>query len=341
MDSRERVVRAIEMTGPDRLPIFHSALHGFTARYPREWRTLRDRYADDFAATGFKEPEEFGAAIGVEQDDGWGAIWVRTSDEHKGLIVKHPLSDWSALDTYQFPDPLVIDNWSAVPETLAQDKHQKYVMVDGYTLFQRMFYLRGMENLLLDFGEGRQELYYLRDRIVAFMLRKIEKWLEYDIDGVRFRDDWGTQLALLISPRQWREFFKLAYEKLFAAVHAGGKHVWFHSDGVISSIIPDLVELGANVLNPQFNCIGIPQLAALAAGKVCLLGDVDRQYVLPFGSPAEVAASVGEAVETFASHRGGYVARGELAGDVPLANAEAMYAAFASYRYEDGRLCRG
>lgn len=338
MDSRERVVRAIERTGPDRLPFLHSALHGFSQRYPQAWRELQARYPGDFAETGFKEPEEFGAVIGVEQDDGWGAIWVRTSDEHKGLIVHHPLADWSALATYRFPDPLVLDDWSAVPETLARGKHEKYVMVDGDTLWQRMFYLRGMENLMLDLGEGRREILYLRDRILEFILRKIDRWLEFDVDGIRFRDDWGTQQTLLISPRQWREVFKPAYRQMFDAVHAGGKHVWFHSDGVISSIIPDLIELGVDVLNPQFNCIGNAELGRLTAGRICLLGDVDRQYTLPFGTPAEVAAHVGETIGTFAGYNGGYIARGELAGDVTVANAEAMYATFALYHYVGGQL---
>jgi uroporphyrinogen decarboxylase len=338
LDSRERVTRAIEITGPDRLPIFHTYLHGAYLRYGKELLQLLERFPGDFAETGYAERGEFGPTIGEEWADGWGAIWVRQSDEHKGLITYHPLADWAALDTYKFPDPLVIGDWSKVPETLAQQGHAKYVLVDGDTLFQRMFYLRGYEALMMDLAEHRPEAAYLRDRIVDFVLRKIEKWLEYDIDGVQFRDDWGTQLALMISPTQWREFFKPSYKRLFDAVHAGGKHVWFHSDGYILSIIPDLLELGVDVINPQADCIGVELLGERFGGKVCFLGDIDRQHVLPYGTQSEVTAHVERTVKALGDFRGGYIARGELAGDVPVENAKAMYRAFSSFYYEDGRL---
>ncbi|MHB1007570.1 MAG: uroporphyrinogen decarboxylase family protein [Chloroflexota bacterium] len=338
MDSRERVTRAIEMTGPDRLPIYHTYLNGFSVRYGNRVSALLSRYEGDFGETGFAEPAEYGETIGAPQVDGWGAVWVRQSDEHKGLIVHHPLSDWAALDSYAFPDPLVIGDWRNVPETLTRGGHRKYVLVDGDTLYQRMFYLRGFDNLMLDLADGRSEVLYLRDRIVAFMLRKIEKWLDYEVDGFLFRDDWGTQQSLMISPRQWREVFKPSYRRIFAAVRAGGKHVWFHSDGYILAIIPDLLELGANVINPQADCIGVERLGAEFGGKVCFLGDIDRQHVLPYGTQAEVTAHVRRTVAALADFKGGYIGRGELAGDVPIENAEAMYATFASYRYQDDQL---
>ena len=135
---------------------------------------LMTRYPGDLLpATGYREPSEYGERIGEGKLDAWGAVWLRATDEHKGLVVGHPLADWENLDSYQFPDPLKVGDWSEVPQHLARNAGEKYVLVDGDTLFQRMFYLRGFEALMLDLAEERPETYYLRDKILAFMLRKI------------------------------------------------------------------------------------------------------------------------------------------------------------------------
>ncbi len=330
MNSRERVIRAIEFGGPDRLPVIYNVLPGFARSYPRELAELQRRYPTDFAETGYVEFNEYTREIGVGERDPWGALWVRYVDANKGQIVEHPLDDWAKLDGYRFPDPLQAGDWSRVPETLARNAGEKYVLVDGDTLFQRMFYLRGFENLMVDIQEEPSALFYLRDRIVEFMLRKIERWLDYPVDCFRFRDDWGTQNQLFINPAKWRKIFRPAYERLFDAVHGAGKHVFFHTDGDTYAIIPDLIELGADVLNPQPAAIGMERLGEAFAGKVCFLGDVDRQTVLPFGTPEEVEAYVRLEASTLGTERGGYIGDGELGADVPPSNADALYRAFFS-----------
>ena len=328
MNSRERVIRAIEFGGPDRLPVIYNVLPGFELNYPRELADLRLRYPSDFAETGYAEFNEYTKEIGVGERDPWGALWVRYVDTNKGLIVEHPLDDWAKLDDYPFPDPVQAGDWSRVPEVLGRNAGDKYVLVDGETLFQRMFYLRGFENMMMDIQDEPSDLYYLRDSIVDFMLRKMEKWLEYPIDCFRFRDDWGTQNQLFINPTKWRKIFKPAYKRLFDAVHGAGKHVFFHSDGDIFDIIPDLIELGADVLNPQPAAIGLERLGAAFAGKVCFMGDIDRQTVLPFGTPAEVEAYVRLEAGTLGTASGGYIGNGELGADVPPSNGDALYRAF-------------
>ena len=152
-------------------------------------------------------------------------------------------------------------DFSRVIETIRTNPGRKYLMADGDTLFQRMFYLRGFENLMVDLAERCAEAAVLRDRIVEFMLKRIEIWLGYGVDGLFFRDDWGTQQELMIRPALWREFFKPSYRRLFDAVHAGGKHVFFHSDGVIDAIIPDLIEIGVDAMNAQIPCMDAAELA--------------------------------------------------------------------------------
>ena len=135
----------------------------------------------------------------------------------------------------------------------------------------------------------------------------------------------------MIRPTLWREFFKPSYAKLFGMTRQAGKHVWFHSDGAIESIVPDLMEIGVQVLNPQTDAIGRDRLKAMCGGKICIQGDIDRQWVLPYGSEQDARAAVRADIDAFGVYNGGYIGRAESAGDVPLENLIAAYEELLSY----------
>ena len=333
MDSRERVFRALERTQPDRLPIFQQLLPGARLQYGARLDELLGRYPSDFSDCGYYGDSEYGPAAGLGHRDAWGAVWTRVSDDYKGLVTEHPLEEWAALDTYVFPDPASVGDFSRVIATIRTNPGRQYLMADGDTLFQRMFYLRGYENLMLDLAERRPEAAVLRDRIVEFMLRRIEIWLGYGVDGLFFRDDWGTQQELMIRPALWREFFKPSYRRLFEAVHGADTHVFFHSDGVIPAIIPDLIEIGVDAINAQIPCMDAEVLARDFGPTLCFVAGADRQHWLPFGTPREVEEHCFRLADLFGRNNGGYIGGGEIGGDVPLDNAEAMLRTFAGYTY--------
>jgi uroporphyrinogen decarboxylase len=130
----------------------------------------------------------------------------------------------------------------------------------------------------------------------------------------------------------WRSFFKPVYAEMLGKVKKAGRHVWFHSDGHILPIIPDLIELGVDVLNCQSSVMELNQLKQFA-GHLCFRTDIDRQRLLPFGRPGEIKRHVHELFEALGTSNGGIVACGEVSFDVPLANIEAMYEAFLEFRY--------
>jgi len=337
LNSRERVIRAIEMRKPDRLPITHSTLPGAFLRHGKKLLELYSRYPSDVLSPRYESAtmasEEYGPKIGVGSRDRWGAVWVRLTDYHKGQVVEHPLDDWSKLSTYKFPKPLGWPEFEIVEKAMKEDRGEHYVLVDGDTLWQRIFYLRGMKNALIDLMMDRKELYILRDGILDYILVRVEKWTSMGVDGIQFRDDWGTQDRMMIRPSLWREFFKPAYAEMFRAAHKGGAHVHFHSDGMIKPIIPDLIEIGVDVLNLQLGVMSIQDLGREFGGKVCFHGGVDRQRILPRGSVKDVENHVREIVEAFGKFNGGYIGGGEVGADVPLENVEAMLRTFWSYRY--------
>ncbi len=332
MKSRERVIRAIEMTGPDRIPISHTTLAGAFRHHGEALHLLYDKYPSDCVHLGATGEGEFSGRAGVESVDAWGSVWVSTTDDYKGSIVEPLLKTWDDFDDFHPPDP-VVD-----PQDLARGRHiveenagSKYLVVDGDTLWQRMFYLRGYEKIMVDLAIHRKKAAALRDMILEFMLERMRIWLELEIDAFQVRDDWGTQETLMINPALWREFFKPAYREICEVVHGAGRHLWFHSDGAINAIIPDMIEIGVDVINPQVPLVGVEALGREHGGEVCFLGDVDRQQLLPFGTPEEIERYVKRVIEALGIYDGGYIGRGELASDVPLENARAMFQAFGKY----------
>ncbi len=326
MDSRERVYKAIEMKWPDRVPIMHTSLPGAFLKYGDRLRNLYSKYPSDFINLGHVATRsgEFGSKKGVKSRDEWGAVWVQVSDDYKGQVVEHPIADWRNLTTYRPPEPLNKSEYLAIKKEIKRDAGRRYVYVDGGTLWQRMFYLRGFENILLDMLKDVKEVYTLRDMILENILHRIDKLNSLSVDGILFRDDWGTQDNLMIRPSRWRELFKPAYAEMFKAVHQGGAHVHFHTDGITRSIIPDLIEIGADVLNPQLSIMNISEFGREFAGRVCFQGGLDAQHTLPKGSVEDVISHVTEIINTFGKFNGGYIGRGDVGPDVPIENVEAM-----------------
>ncbi len=339
MNSRERVIRAIERKGPDRVPLTHATLPGAVTQYGAALEELYTRYPSDVVNVGAATSGEYGPEIGMPSRDTWGSLWVRYTGEHKGQVVHGPLEDWDTLAAFQPPDtasdPIVADIQARLDANSGQSyTSHRYTMADGDTLWQRMFYLHGYQATLEDLVLCPERCAELRDTILAVMVRRVERLCRLPaLDGIHFRDDWGTQQTLMIRPELWRAFFKPAYARLFGLARDAGKHVWFHSDGAIAAIVPDLIEIGVQVLNPQVDVIGRIKLATLSANRICIEADIDRQWTLPYGRPEDVRAAVRADMRAFGGPAGGYIGRGEAAGDVPLENLEALMDEVTGYNH--------
>jgi uroporphyrinogen-III decarboxylase len=193
----------------------------------------------------------------------------------------------------------------------------------------------------MDLAYGSAALERLRDRLHEFSLKEMELVAASDADAVSFMDDWGSQTSLLISPVLWRSFFKPLYKAYCDILHAKGKYVFFHSDGNIEAIYPDLIEIGVNAVNSQLFCMDMEALGAAYAGKIVFWGELDRQFVLPFGTKVEVEAAVARAVRAFigkdGARQGAAVGRGRRTGVIaqmewgiadPAANIETAFQAW-------------
>jgi len=329
MTSRERVIRALRFRNPDRAPREVWALPGIAWHLQQEYDQLLERFPMDFGRPTFSygpskraRGEEYRVGEFV---DAWGSVWVVLEESRLGEVKQPALGDWSALDSYELPWEVIREaDWSEANRSCAQSD----LFMRGGSLaniFERMQFLRGSENLFLDLAYGVKEVYRLRDMLHDFCTTELELWAKTDVDSIGFCDDWGTQTALLISPDLWRSFFKPLYRDYCEIIHRGGKFAFFHSDGHIEAIYPDLIELGVDALNSQLFCMDIEELGRKYRGKITFWGEVDRQHILPFGTPDEVRAAVRRVRAALDDGAGGVIAQCEWGVEDPLENVMAVF----------------
>ena len=329
MNGKERVIRAIEFDLPDRIPHMHSYRYATVDRHGDRFLRLLGEYPSDFLQELPTRDSLDTSDKGVEVDE-WGVTWVKVQDGYLGQPKGHPLSDWDAFEDYEIPDPRAGSSLltSSKAESAGEAETDLYVCRFGGNLFERLQWLRGMRNVFVDLATGRRELLVLADRIVQYDIELSEMWIEQGADAIVFTDDWGTQNRLMVRPSMWREVFKSRYRRIFRAVRRMGAKVHFHSDGHIMEIVPDLMEIGVDVLNPQLNANDMDALAEMCSGRLCIRGGLDRQRILPRGTKADIRRHVKDVIERFAVCDGGWIACGELGPDVPLPNCKAMMQSF-------------
>jgi uroporphyrinogen decarboxylase len=343
ISGKENYRRAVEFEGPAYLPCLVGAgwvdLDWLWEKDPRKIErieTLRAQFPDDLLSMGSSlnrtEPvEKEGALHWVDE---WGTGWA---DYGQGAKPEtYPMAGgYEALADYAFPDPALPERLASM-DRLPQERGERYARGSvWFTLFERLWMLRGFENALIDPYLEPQHFSRLRDRILAFNLDVIDAWLARGVDGIFFSDDWGSQENLLIRPADWRKYYKPAYKAMFERVRAGGAHVWMHLCGNVMAILPDLVEIGLNVLNPvQPQAMDVHELAREYGGILCFNGGVDVQGTLINGTPEDVKHEVYTLVELLGRYNGGYIGgvSHTVMPETPLDNVIAMYEAFVEIR---------
>lgn len=314
MTSREIVKRTLEFRSPLRIPRHLWLLPWASDHFPQELARIQSDFPDDivYAPPFFKNPpstsgDEYAPGTFIDE---WGCIF---ENRQKGIIgeVKEPLlKSWKNMDRVQPPlGRLSVDTDQVNAFCRSTDR---FVLAGCRVRpFEQLQFIRKSENLYLDLAERPKELLLLLDRIHQFYLQELELWARTEVDGLLFSDDWGGQSSLLVSPVLWGKLFKPLYKEYVEIAHHSGKTMFMHSDGYITDIIPDLVEIGVDALNSQVFCMDIERLGSLFRGKITFWGEIDRQHILPYGTPEEVRAAVGRVWSSLYDH-GGVIAQCEF-----------------------------
>jgi len=262
--------------------------------------------------------------IGFFQDE-WGVIWDRTTDKDIGVPVNCVLED-SDFSKLEIPDPDDPDRYAHFQPTIDANKNRYILAKFSYSLFERAWSLRGMENLMVDFITNPDFVHELFNKITNFNLKIIENLKNFNIDGIYFGDDWGQQGGLLMSPDMWRKFIKPYLKIMYKKTHDSGYAVFIHSCGDITKVLDDLIEIGLDVFNPfQPEVIDIEHMLKEYSHKLAFYGGVSIQKTLPFSSTLEVTREIENKIELATKYGGLIISPShDMPPDISVNNVIAM-----------------
>ncbi len=295
MNSRELVEATLEFASPPRIPRQLWLLPWASERYPHELRQIQTAFPDDIIASPpfYRElPKTMGDmyAPGTYVDE-WGCRFENVEPGIIGIVHEPLLQDWQEVDTVKPPAELLSVDVEQVNAFCRST--DKFVLSGcGPRPFEQLQFIRTAENLLLDLAQQPAELLILLERMHQFYCKQLELWASTEVDALTFLDDWGMQTSMLISPAMWRKLFKPLYHDYIEIAHAHGKYAFMHSDGYILDILPDLIELRLDAINAQIFCMDMEKLSERCKGKITFWGEIDRQYLLPYGTAEEIVRAI-------------------------------------------------
>lgn len=277
------------------------------------------------------DPKEF--IDGVYVRDGYGGLWRQ--DLRPWHLEVPPLAK-PTLEGYTFPaaETFFRPAWKEQARIVCEEmKHTFRVASLGWGLFERSWNLRGFENALMDAVAEPDFYEELLDRLTELYLEFVRYTVELPVDGVLFGDDWGDQRGVLLGPERWRRFLKPRWAKIYQAVHAAGKVVMSHSCGSVAAIMPDIIEIGLDVLEsvqPEAAGMNPYELKRQWGDKMCFWGGLGSQSIIPRGTPDAIRAEV-RRLKTEMARGGGYILAPAkpLQPETPVENAAAVVEAFA------------
>jgi hypothetical protein len=323
-------LKALARDYPEHIPVSLGVLPSAWQKYRGDLDAIARRYPLLFTNPPKGERDYDAMARGTyvagKHVDAWGCVWENIHHGQEAIVTGHPVKTRADVRTLQAPS---VD--AGLPH--------------GF-MFLRLTDLRGFEEMMVDFAEEPPELQMLIDTVLEYNVRQVSLLLDRvepagDHLALYFGDDLGMQTSLPIHPYTWRKYLKPCYARLYGMCKERGHVVYMHTDGHILEIIPDLVECGVDIVNPQFRANGLENLAAVCKGRVCVDLDLDRQ-LFPFCTPDDIDEHVREAVETLGSPEGGLWLKAEVDDGVPLENIEAVCAALMTHRdaFSDGSVHR-
>jgi uroporphyrinogen decarboxylase len=276
--------------------------------------------------------------------DEWGIGWKQceyTTRYGQGSyteISSRPLAEDKAIERYRPPDPHRPELYQDAARTIQAYKAEYWIVgVTVTTIFETAWALRGLERLMMDFALNPDRAERVLDIPYQYHLTAAKKLVQLGVDMIWVGDDVGTQEAMMISPAHWRRFLKPRMAAFISEIKALNPQlkVAYHSDGMITPIIPELIEIGVDVLNPiQPACMDPALIKQQFGDKLCFWGSIDEQRTLPFGTPTDVQREILERLNTIGRNGGLILApTHHVQLDTPLENFWAMHSVITETPY--------
>jgi len=335
----------------DRVPLFYRDVPDVDARLRRDLgMNSRDELLESLEIDfRWVEPTYIGPPLedrwtGLRRDI-WGVEyrWIAAGHGGQWEPVTFPLQaveDIAALDDYPWPRIEWFD-FQAVEAQL--DRYNDFAImtapgVASPGILATIQFLVGMERAMTDMLLIPEFFHALGERILAFNLEYSKRLYAVAgdrIDFYRIGEDYGSQRGLLFGKPQWREFIRPSLTAMSGFAKRHGSFYYQHTCGSVRELIPDLIDVGVDVLDPiQVTACGMEpaELKAEFGDRLCFSGGVDEQELLPHGKPEEVARGVRELIEVMAPGGGFFLGpTHNFQADIPTENIVAMYRTAREY----------
>ncbi|MEW5816180.1 MAG: uroporphyrinogen decarboxylase family protein [Spirochaetota bacterium] len=340
MTPRERVLKALRKEPVDRVPVF-MWFHPETLKIlekvleiPKAY--LGDAMGNDIHQTWVNNNYAMEGIIheteGETHRDDWGIVWEYKHSFNQ--IKEYPFGQATIEEVlaYHFPYDKIDTFMKPMADITANSKGYFLGCDVSPCAFEMYWRLRGMENTFMDFALNPKASKEMIDRCIDFSITLAETAFDrFPLDWLWTGDDVASQQGMLFSPALWRGYIKPGLKRLFDVGKRHSSWVAYHCCGALRPIIPDLIEIGLNVLNPvQGNCPGMNplELKKEFGEELFFMGGLDTQYTLPRGNLKEVRKSTMELIEGMTSDGGGYIlaANHSIPPETPLENIFALYA---------------
>lgn len=250
--------------------------------------------------------------------DAWGVLWTNRGPNPlvDGNMVAKDFRLFDSMDEWK--EKVVFPNLEFMPVEQALKGMAAGLHVNPETdvvsclllsgQFERMNEMIGMEEALCAFYEYPEEVHGFFAAMCEYKLKCIDlAWKYLKPDVIHMHDDWGTNANMFFAPEIWREFIRPNEEKYTRRIHEYGMLYMHHSCGYIKQILPDLVEIGVDAIEPMMPGNNMEECLEKYGNRITLCGGINNQKIdIPNIAEEEIRAEVRRAIDAYAG-QGRYV----------------------------------
>ena len=353
MTPKERVLTTLSRKEPDKVPKYIRFTPEMKVKVHDKIGT--DNYEDYFGIeirrVGFKPTKKLPDFSFYYDDslpkntyfDDWGIPFVTGSEGHvkRELYPMAPFKTEEEVLEYPWPDFMSSYRHEHLEREVKKLHGRGYAVIGRLTeisggfIFETAWQLRGMDNLLVDFYDNPNFARTLLDKITEINVEVSTRFAEAGVNILWLADDIGTQDTMLMSPAMWRKWLKPRLKHLIDSAKRVNPrvHIFYHSDGFIEPVIPELIEIGVDILNPiQPESMNPVKLKRLYGDQLSFFGTIGVQTVMPFGTPKDVRHEVRKMIEMVGQGGGFIIAPTHfVSAQVPWENVEALFDAVEEF----------
>lgn len=363
MTPRDRMLAALKHKEPDRVPngfegfnreafeIFRQRtgktdfLEYFKADYRKpQPKGLKVLVRDTQTENPYRDPEKIYAKYHEKLPENariteWGVGMVPGSNvafDHIISPLKH-VSSLKEIEGYPLADLEADYHWDGFEEDNNRLQQSGYATVGWMekTIFEIAWAIRGFDEFMMDMLLNPSYAQCLCDRITELRCIQAKKFAEAGVDIIQLGDDVGMQDRMIMSVDTWQKWLKPGMKKIIDEIRSVNPEViiFYHSDGAIEPVIPELIDIGIQVLNPiQPECMDPIKLKKEFGKELSFWGTIGTQTTMPFGTAKEVRETVKERIETLGQGGGLILAPTHtIEEDVPWKNLIAFFDALEEY----------